>query len=402
MKLHFNVIIPTRDRADTLIHCLRTIVAQDYDRLRIIVSDNNSVDETRDVAHSFDDSRIHYINTGNRLSMSKNWEFALSSVDDGWVTYLGDDDGLLPWALETLDELIREYNVEAVSSRFASFIWPGHFAEQTGHFAIPRPASPRIKDTASQLTKVFNGEVPYHTLPWLYHGGCASIELINRSRHADGHFFCSQIPDVYSAIAIAHMTTRFLRIEKPIAINGASKHSTGTSAMKGSFATSKTSPFQRFQSEENIPFHESLVFGKSLQMLVYESYLQSWHLHGGELGISLKHQLGVAVAIEKTSRLDEVRRQCDDIAKKNAIEYQVYSPSMLTRAGKSVRAIRQLTKTVSRKPRQIGISDVFEATQSAEGLCRVPVFVNVLHKLVGVVARKISRFSRLVGSKLGA
>ena len=32
-RVKFSVIIPTRERSDVLLHCLRTVVAQDYENL---------------------------------------------------------------------------------------------------------------------------------------------------------------------------------------------------------------------------------------------------------------------------------------------------------------------------------------------------------------------------------
>ncbi|RYZ29021.1 MAG: glycosyltransferase, partial [Sphingobacteriales bacterium] len=81
MKEHkYTVVVPTRERADTLLHTLRTCVTQNYDNLTILVSDNCSQDTTEEVVRSFNDPRIQYVNTGKRLSMSHNWEFALSQV----------------------------------------------------------------------------------------------------------------------------------------------------------------------------------------------------------------------------------------------------------------------------------------------------------------------------------
>ncbi len=43
----FTIIIPTRERAATLEHALRTVTDQDFASLEIIVSDNASTDNTR-------------------------------------------------------------------------------------------------------------------------------------------------------------------------------------------------------------------------------------------------------------------------------------------------------------------------------------------------------------------
>ena len=115
-SVKFTIIIPTRERADVLVHSLHTVVAQDYEDLTIIVSDNFSQDNTKQVVDSFHDPRIKYINTGRRVSMSHNWEFALSHVKDGWVSIIGDDDGLMPGALTTVADIIRKTGCQAITS----------------------------------------------------------------------------------------------------------------------------------------------------------------------------------------------------------------------------------------------------------------------------------------------
>ena len=85
MKNKFTILIPTRERADTLYHTIRACLNQTYSNYEVIVSDNYSQDNTYDVVHSFSDSRLKYINTGKRMSMSENFDFALSYVSDGYV-----------------------------------------------------------------------------------------------------------------------------------------------------------------------------------------------------------------------------------------------------------------------------------------------------------------------------
>ena len=111
----FTVVIPTRERCDTLEYSLRTLTEQPYPHLEIIVSDNDSADATRDVVRANGDPRIRYINTGRRLSMSGNWEFALAHVTEGWVTFLGDDDGLVPNCFERVNEIVDRTGVRAGS-----------------------------------------------------------------------------------------------------------------------------------------------------------------------------------------------------------------------------------------------------------------------------------------------
>lgn len=324
--IKFSVIIPTRERADTLVHCLHTVLGQNYDNFEVIVSDNFSQDNTKEVVDSFSDKRIRYFNTGKRVSMSHNWEFALNQIRSGWVMFIGDDDGLFPWALETLNRLIQKYNVETVFAAYDYFRWPGHFDDYPdGYLTLSLRDREKLKSTREELKRVFSGVSLNIQLPWLYEGGAASMDLINRSRDKNGRFFCSQIPDYYSAVALSFATDKYLVIESPIAMIGVSKHSSGTSVMIGKTDKEKQSGL-RFMAEGNIPFHESLIFGKSFQIIMYESYLQSWHIHNGELGVSVADQLKVVERVAPSGILKDVIEQCQAIALKHNLTFVYKGP----------------------------------------------------------------------------
>ena len=56
--------------------------------------------------------------------MSENWEFALSHASDGWVFILGDDDGLLPGAIEKLASILGNDRSLALGSALGVYTWP--------------------------------------------------------------------------------------------------------------------------------------------------------------------------------------------------------------------------------------------------------------------------------------
>jgi Glycosyl transferase family 2 len=281
------VIIPTRERSDVLQKALATVTAQDYEALEIIVSDNGSRDGTADVVRAVDDRRIRYLNTGRRLSMSHNWEFALSHVQDGWVTILGDDDGLLPRTLRRVAEIIRSTDVQAIRTLTCSYLWPSLTGLSFGRMYVPRRGRSEVRSAAQWLGKVLRGQASYPDLPMLYSGGYVHVSVLERIRERMGAFYHSCIPDVYSAVAIASTIDRYLFVHEPLAINGASRHSTGTSQFT-SARTGRKGPADLFASEPNIPFHPGVPllddggYPPSLQALTYEAYLQTVSLraHG--------------------------------------------------------------------------------------------------------------------------
>ena len=359
--IKFSVIIPTRERADTLVHCLRTIVSQEYENLDIIVSDNFSQDGTKDVVASFTDRRIKYINTGKRVSMSHNWEFALGHVTEGWVMFLGDDDGLYPGALQTLDRLISEYKVEAVWSAFGSFLWPGHLDDSPGGvLSIPLTNSVKLKRSKDELKRVFSGSVVGSVLPWLYLGGAASINLINRARDADGRFFCSQIPDIYSAVALSCATDNYLSVGIPIAISGTSRHSNGMKWARAE-ANEDGQPILMLEPEGNIPFHDSLITGKSFQVIWYECYMQSWHIHQGSFGVTLASQLEVALNVSPPGQLKDVAEQCRLIAAKNGLSVTNKFQGPWYRLNRFVSLVRNMFSNITINAGQLNILNVNDA-----------------------------------------
>src|SRR5262249_38681440 len=103
----FSIVIPTRDRADTLRHTLRTCLAQDFADFEIVVSDNDSSPAVREVVENFADSKIKYIRTRRLLAMSDSWEFALEHAAGEFITVIGSDDGLLLHALTEIDRVLR-------------------------------------------------------------------------------------------------------------------------------------------------------------------------------------------------------------------------------------------------------------------------------------------------------
>jgi len=277
-SLKFTVIIPTRERCDTLESSLKTCVSQDYDNLEIIVSDNFSHDKTKEVVNFFKDRRIRYINTGKRVSMSDNWEFALSHVDSGYVMFLGDDDGLLPGSLVELNKVI----------------WPDLIKKTTRSLlSIPLRTSLVKSNSKEMLIDVINFKRHYSELPWLYKG-FVSYDAIKRAMQESGRFFHSMSPDVYSGIVLACVIETYYYSFKPYTLNGASRHSIGTAGFSGRPDNQVT---KKFLSEDNIPFHSKLVVVPSLPIVVAESFLQAQdHISAAKVfKIDIREVLKVAV-----------------------------------------------------------------------------------------------------------
>lgn len=312
-KPKMTVIIPTRERCDVLEKSLKTVTAQDYDNLEIIVSDNFSSDATEQVVRGANDARVRYINTGKRVSMSHNWEFglsfALSNGTDGWVTIIGDDDGLMPNALSRLSQIVGEVDVEAIQSRFSTYGWPAESDAQSEMLVVPLTSGYEIRDSNEWMSKVLEGEACYTELPLLYTGGWAKLETIGRLKNLGGSIYKSAVPDVYSGFAIASVVDRYMYLFEPLAIGGSSKHSNGASFLRDDKKSRDIRPVDRFTSEPNISFHHEIPlcsdgsYPPSIQALTYESYLQSEFLRPPQRNVDRERQRArqIEVILEKST-----------------------------------------------------------------------------------------------------
>lgn len=325
------LVIPTRERGDVLQSALRTAIAQDYENLEILVSDNNSSDNTRDVVSSCTHKRVRYCNPGRRLNMSANWDFALSNIGKtDFVSIMGDDDGILPGGIARLAEVLVETGTKALRTKSCDYHWPKRNGKDHGRLLIEKSGGVEIRNGLDWLDKVLTGGLPYANLPVIYNGGVIHIDEL-RKLNRNGRYFHSAIPDVFSGVALASVVGQYAFLDEPLFVNGASQHSIGTSQFSKTLRTNGSSgktPAQAFLDEGNIPFHPSLPmaadgsYPKSTRVMVYDAYLQSAIFRQGAELTTQQQQLTQFLASSLASRhTDEIKNWCRKYAEKNGLSY---------------------------------------------------------------------------------
>lgn len=90
-----SVIIPTYNRCESLRDAIASVLGQTFGDFELVVVDDGSMDNTRDVVMSFDDERVRYLFQANQgVSAARNWGVASSrgsliaflDSDDVWLT----------------------------------------------------------------------------------------------------------------------------------------------------------------------------------------------------------------------------------------------------------------------------------------------------------------------------
>jgi glycosyltransferase involved in cell wall biosynthesis len=271
----YTVIIPVRDGGETLDGTLRTCLRQTYKDFEIIVSDNYSSDNTKKIVDGYKDPRIRYINPGHRLSMSGNFEFALGHVKDGFVMFIGSDDGIMPDAVEYVDSVVRKYKVQAVSCRQATYIWP-NFPDKkiAGRFVFGGWRNDvEIRKSSEWINKTLSFQLNYcFDLPNLY-CGFVHKSIIDKA-YINGSYFKSITPDAYSAFATAIFTDTYAFSHRAFSIAGASRKSNGASAMNPSSSEEESC---KFYLENDLNFYNGFVNCPSYEVIAAEAFAQVSH-----------------------------------------------------------------------------------------------------------------------------
>lgn len=298
MRPHFTVVIPTRNRLGTLKYALRTCLEQSYDELSVIVASNNCSDGTSEFLAALGAPRVVEIAARSDLNMTQNWSRVMAPAIErgGYITYLGDDDGLLPGALDLAAKLIQRHRCGVLSWRKAEYVWPDAVVENyRNYFWMSIRSGVELRKSEEFLSGVHDFSVGYDEGPGIY-SSFISAEVLQRLQiSADEDWFAGCSPDVYSAYAIAAGVPDYIRCRFALSVNGGSGASNGLAYMHAPLSGAAAS----FRRES--PIHEPLVHAPCVAiaeadaLLVardrFPSYFQryqfSWTALRGRIGAAM-------------------------------------------------------------------------------------------------------------------
>jgi glycosyltransferase involved in cell wall biosynthesis len=366
----FNVVVPTRERADTLVSTLRALVEIDYARLKIIVCDNASTDNTRDVVSDFNDKRIHYSRSKDRLSIAQNWQRGLALLDEGYVTYLGDDDALLIGAIPQLNTLLNELGTKAIAWDKIEYPWPNCTIEAIrGRLRIPLSNRYEILSGDAIRKSVKKMEIRYTKLPCLYNSfvDVGLVKSLNKAKP----FYCQGAlsPDVYAAIALSYHVGDYVYSRRPFSINGASAHSIGASGFYSKDKSAVNMALSEFTGQTDA----RLIVGPSMVIAVA---LEFWNVckHFGYEDCNLDLKEIVSKTKAELHRLNGERYSnvyslLKKILEKNRLPLTIMDglpasvPEVITNPTMGFDSARNILTFDSRK---IGVRNVYDAAKVAE------------------------------------
>lgn len=236
----FSIVIPARNSAGTLEYTLRTCLNQDYNgTYEIVVSDNSTggKQEVYDLCQNLNDPRIKYYKTPRDLPLNRSFEFAFLKSRGDFILSIGSDDGICPWGLSILSEIIKEHRTDNIIQwERCYYAWSNFKGADRDKLVIPKAydrdnINISYIDNIDYFAKVLHNKSNMYSLPTLYiNSGCKrdyfKVLLNSTGRILDG---CNQ--DMYLGIMNIAVNKRILNVEYPLTIAGMSDSSLGYVSM---------------------------------------------------------------------------------------------------------------------------------------------------------------------------
>jgi glycosyltransferase involved in cell wall biosynthesis len=269
-----SLIIPTRERAAYLGSAIKTCTDNAAQDLEILVLDNASTDDTSRVMSGIADPRVRYMRNSERLSMRDNFEKGINESRGAVIGFIGDDDGVMPDAVDTVLKLFGSHDVDAVSAARAHYFWPDLLSSRRDTALLPRGRGVVTLDARSELRRVLTDN-DYYRLPCLYHG-FVRRSVVERISRRQGRFFLSSQVDMFSSIALSMEGLRYAFSYSPLVINGGSSRSNGASHFGGGASAEKN----LWKKEDDLGFLPGFEGCLTVGALIVESAVRYGQANG--------------------------------------------------------------------------------------------------------------------------
>lgn len=95
-----SVVIPTYNRASLLVKAIESVLSQTYSVLEILVCDDGSTDNSRELVSRFDNQIVKWIDCGKNGRPAIPRNIGIKEAKGDWIAFLDSDDEWMPSKLE--------------------------------------------------------------------------------------------------------------------------------------------------------------------------------------------------------------------------------------------------------------------------------------------------------------
>ena len=150
--------VPTINRSDLALRAILSALGQTYTDIEVIVSDDASADDTVQRIREIRDPRLVIVEQKERLGLVGNFDFCLRQATGEFFLLLGDDDVLLPNAIEQLVEPFLQ-GKPPIPAGAVGVVWcPCRIAGSTNSQFWTTEPGPEVESVPSLLVALFAGD----------------------------------------------------------------------------------------------------------------------------------------------------------------------------------------------------------------------------------------------------
>ena len=125
-----SVIIPTYNHAKFISEAIESVLCQSYNNLELIVVDNYSKDNTRQVIQTFKNDRIHYYRFHNNGIIAASRNYGVNKSKGDIIAFLDSDD---VWSKNKLEKQVKHILLDCVSCVASNFTPIGNVVLRRNH-----------------------------------------------------------------------------------------------------------------------------------------------------------------------------------------------------------------------------------------------------------------------------
>jgi glycosyltransferase involved in cell wall biosynthesis len=222
----FSIVIPTYNRSDLVQKAVRSVLGQTFADLEVVVSDNCSEDDTREVIGSFDDRRVRYVRTPRHTAIADSWEFARSQARGSLIMLLSDDDAMVHDALERFADQHRRRDADFLFCNLAEYRDQSFLGPQKNTVNCrPFSGSSRLVSTDELLKPLFAMRPTFNFHPSAF---IFSAKVAERVVQRCGRFFASNGVEYFAWPLTAVFSKHTCYIDAPLVILGRTYKSWGS------------------------------------------------------------------------------------------------------------------------------------------------------------------------------
>ena len=112
----FSILIPTRNRANLLVNsALKSVLNQDFEDFEVVICDNASNDNTRELVEKIKNKRVRYVYSPKWIPKEKFFEFSLKQAKGEFSLLFFDDDVLISSALRKCYEILKKFDTNILT-----------------------------------------------------------------------------------------------------------------------------------------------------------------------------------------------------------------------------------------------------------------------------------------------